>query len=90
MHGGFIHHSLYHRYWEKMQEVASVIRSIQCIPQTATWISFKTQDSTPAILDFVKFGFNPENYEKKQKAICFVELISFKKKFVSSVYAAKR
>ena len=34
----------------------------------------------PAVLDFVKFGFNLEKYEKKVSTIFSVEIISFKKR----------
>ena len=57
----------------------------QRIPQTATWTPFRTP--VPAILDFVKFGFNPEKYEKKVSTICFTEIVACKKKVVSSAYA---
>ena len=61
-----------------------LFRSIQRIPQTATWTLFKTP--TPAISYFIKFGFNPKNYEKKSKVstICFIEIIPFKKKVILS------
>ena len=55
------------------------------MPQTTTRTPFRTP--ILAISGLLKFGFNLEKYEKKNtkvSTICFIEIISFKKKVVSS------
>ena len=59
----------------------------QRIPQAATWGLFRSL--VTAISDLVKFGFNPEMEEKKQKVstISFMEILSCKTKVVLSAFA---
>ena len=52
--------------------------------QTNTLTPFRTP--VTAISDFIKYGLNPEKYEKKSK-VSPIEMTSFKKKVVSSAYA---
>ena len=43
----------------------SLFRYIQRIPQTATWTPFR--NSIPSISYLIKFGFNPEKFNKNKK-----------------------
>ena len=47
--------------------MVSIFRLIYLTPQTATWISFSTP--IPKTLYLVRFGFRPENFEKRLKTL---------------------